>query len=61
MLTVLGGAVQLEWEMMLERQNQGVAKTVGRYKGRKPLANDLRQEVDCLAAEGIEKVNIACR
>ena len=61
MLTVLGGVAQFEREMMLERQREGVAKakTAGKYKGRKPLADDLRQEVACLAAKGMAKVNIA--
>ena len=61
MLTVLGGVAQFEREMMLERQREGVAKakTAGKYKGRKPLAIDLRQEVVCLAAGGMAKVNIA--
>jgi DNA invertase Pin-like site-specific DNA recombinase len=61
MLTVLGGVAQFEREMMLERQREGVAKakTLGKYKGRKPLADDLRQEVACLATEGMAKVNIA--
>lgn len=61
MLTVLGGVAQFEREMMLERQREGVAKAkaAGKYKGRKPLAADLRQEVVCLATEGITKTNIA--
>jgi len=61
MMTVLGGIAQFEREMMLERQREGVAKakTAGKYKGRKPLADNLRQEVACLAAEGMAKVNIA--
>jgi DNA invertase Pin-like site-specific DNA recombinase len=45
----------------LERQREGVAKAkaAGKYKGRKPLAADLRQEVVRLAAEGMAKTNIA--
>jgi DNA invertase Pin-like site-specific DNA recombinase len=45
----------------LERQREGVAKAkaAGKYKGRKPLAADLRQEVVRLAAEGVAKTNIA--
>jgi len=45
-------------KMMLERQREGVAKakTAGKYKGRKPLTDDLRQEVACLATEGMEKL-----
>jgi DNA invertase Pin-like site-specific DNA recombinase len=61
MLTVLGGIAQFEREMMLERQREGVAKAkaAGKYKGRKPLAVDLRQEVVCLATAGMAKTNIA--
>jgi DNA invertase Pin-like site-specific DNA recombinase len=61
MLTMLGGIAQFEREMMLERQKEGVAKakSTGKYKGRKPLAGDLRQEVICLAAKGLVKANIA--
>jgi DNA invertase Pin-like site-specific DNA recombinase len=45
----------------LERQREGVAKAkaAGKYKGRKPLAADLRQEVVRLEAEGMAKTNIA--
>ena|SRR6185437_7054007 len=35
------------------------ARAAGKYKGRKPLAADLRQEVVRLAAEGMAKTNIA--
>ena len=61
MLTVLGGVAQFEREMMLERQREGVAKAkaAGKYKGRKPLADELRQEVVCLAAGGMAKTHIA--
>ena len=61
MLTVLGGVAQFEREMMLERQREGVvkAKAAGKYKGRKPLAVDLRQKVVHLADEGMTKANIA--
>lgn len=61
MLTVLGGIAQFEREMMLERQREGVvkAKAAGKYKGRKPLAANLRQEAISLAAAGMAKANIA--
>ena len=61
MLTVLGGVAQFEREMMLERQREGVvkAKAAGKYKGRKPLAAELRQKVVHLAGEGMTKANIA--
>lgn len=61
MLTVLGGIAQFEREMMLERQREGVAKAkvAGKYKGRKPLAKDRRQEVVSLASGGMAKATIA--
>jgi DNA invertase Pin-like site-specific DNA recombinase len=61
MLTVLGGVAQFEREMMLERQREGVAKAklAGKYKGRKPIAPERRQEVLRLAAQGTPKTRIA--
>jgi len=61
MLTVLGGVAQFEREIMLERQREGVAKAkvAGKYKGRKPLADELRREVVSLAAGGMAKTHIA--
>jgi DNA invertase Pin-like site-specific DNA recombinase len=61
MLTVLGGVAQFEREIMLERQREGVAKAkaAGKYKGRKPISSERRQEVMRLAAEGVSKVSIA--
>jgi DNA invertase Pin-like site-specific DNA recombinase len=61
MLTVLGGVAQFEREIMLERQREGVAKAkaAGKYKGRKPLATELHQEVVALASNGVAKAQIA--
>ena len=61
MLTVLGGIAQFEREMMLERQREGVAKAkaAGKYKGRKPTSDAIRQEVIRLAGEGTTKAVIA--
>lgn len=61
MLTVLGGVAQFEREMMLERQREGVAKAkaAGKYKGRKPLNDALREEVVRLADSGSTKSKIA--
>jgi DNA invertase Pin-like site-specific DNA recombinase len=44
MLTVLGGIAQFEREMMLERQREGMAKAAGKYKGRKPTSDAIRQD-----------------
>ena len=47
--------------MMLERQREGIAKakSAGKYKGRKSIAPERRQEVLRLAAEGTTKTTIA--
>jgi DNA invertase Pin-like site-specific DNA recombinase len=52
---------QFEREMMLERQREGVikAKAAGKYKGRKPTPNAIRQEVIRLAGERMTKTAIA--
>lgn len=49
--------------MMLERQREGItkAKSAGRYKGRKPIAAERRQNVLRLAAEGATRTTIASR
>ena len=46
---------------MLERQREGVAKAkmAGKYKGRKPIASDRRQEVMHLIASGVSKASVA--
>lgn len=61
MLTVLAGIAQFEREIMLERQREGVAKAkaAGKYKGRKPIALNRRQEVLHLATQGVPKAKIA--
>jgi DNA invertase Pin-like site-specific DNA recombinase len=61
MLTVLGGIAQFEREMMLERQREGVAraKIAGKYKGRKPTPDAIKQEVVRLAGERMTKTAIA--
>jgi DNA invertase Pin-like site-specific DNA recombinase len=61
MLTVLGGIAQFKKEMMLERQREGVIKAhaAGKYKGRKPVAEAIRQEVVRLAGERMTKTAIA--
>ena len=61
MLTVLGGIAQFEREIMLERQQEGVAKAKaqGKYKGRRPISFDRQEEALRLATEGLSKANIA--
>ncbi len=52
---------QFEREMMLERQQEGIAKAKsdGHYKGRKPIEAQRRQNVLRLAAEGVTRAHIA--
>lgn len=61
MLTVLGGIAQFEREIMLERQREGIAKAKaeGKYKGRKSIALDLKQEVRRLVSNGMTKSGVA--
>jgi DNA invertase Pin-like site-specific DNA recombinase len=61
MLTVLGRISEFEREIMLERQREGIAKAKAenKYKGRKPLSSDRRENVIKLAGEGTARVTIA--
>jgi DNA invertase Pin-like site-specific DNA recombinase len=61
MLTVLGAIAQFEREIMLERQRDGIAKAKAekKYKGRKPLSNDKREQVIMLAKTGAAREIIA--
>ncbi len=61
MLNVIGSVAQFEREMMLERQREGIAKakSLGKYKGRKPIARAKADEVHKLAAEGMKREAIA--
>ena len=54
---------EFEWEMMLERQKEGIrkAKEEGKYKGRKPTAMAKAAEVRELLTEGVSKRGIAQR
>ncbi len=53
MLAVLGGIVEFERGIMFERQREGIAdaKTLGKYKGRKPTARAKSDEVRQLKAK----------
>jgi len=61
MLTMLAAIAQFERELMLERQKEGIqkAKTAGKYKGRKPIAREKRQEIITLLKQGKKKTVIA--
>ncbi len=59
MMTMLGGVVEFERDMMLERQREGIqkAKAERKYKGRKPTARARAEEVKRLASEGGDRIN----
>ncbi len=61
MLTVLGGIAQFEREIMLERQREGIAKakSEGKYKGRKSIQSNIKQDVMQLVDSGESKVKVA--
>lgn len=63
MLNVLGSVAQFEREMMLERQREGIskAKAQGKYKGRKPTAQEKAPEIRQLISEGVSKRDVARR
>lgn len=60
-LTILAGIAQFEREIMLERQREGIAKAkaIGKFKGRKPMANSVKKEVLRLVDEGKTKSSVA--
>lgn len=54
MLNVFGAVAQFEREVMLERQREGIAKAKkeGKYKGRKPTSDDVKDQVKQLLEQG---------
>ena len=63
LLTMLGAIAQFEREIMLERQKEGIAKAKreGKFKGRKPIADEVIQEVYKLADLRISRKELAKR
>jgi DNA invertase Pin-like site-specific DNA recombinase len=61
MLTMIGAVASFERQLLLERQAEGIAiaKSRGRYKGRKPTAMCKKKEFDQLIAQGLTKTDIA--
>lgn len=61
MLSMLAAIGQFEREMMLERQREGIriAKTKGKYAGRKPTARAKTADIMRLLGEGQNKVAVA--
>ncbi len=63
MMTLVGGIVQWEREIMLERQKIGIAKArkEGKFRGRVPTARRQGAEVAKLKEEGVAPSDIAKR
>ena len=61
MLNVLGSVAQFEREMMLERQREGIAKAKaeGKYKGRKPLSDEIVRKIREMVADKRRPTDIA--
>lgn len=61
MLTMIGAVASFERQLLLERQAEGIAiaKSQGRYKGRKPTAMDKTDDVKKMLADGLTKRLIA--
>ena len=61
MLTMIGAVAAFERELLLERQAEGIAiaKSKGKYLGRKPTAMNQAKEVKGLLVEGFGKTQIA--
>jgi DNA invertase Pin-like site-specific DNA recombinase len=60
-LNVLGSVAQFERAIMLERQREGIAKakSEGKYRGRKPTAQEKSAEVLALHRQGLGATDIA--
>lgn len=60
-ITILASFAQMERNMMLERQKEGIAKAkdAGKYIGRKPLPKEIKDSVKTLLSTGASKVWIA--
>jgi DNA invertase Pin-like site-specific DNA recombinase len=63
MLTILGGVATWEWEIMLERQREGIAKAKGegKYKGRTPTVAKQADQIRAMVAAGQKPAHIARR
>jgi DNA invertase Pin-like site-specific DNA recombinase len=61
LFTMIGAVATFERELMLERQREGIAKakSLGRYKGRKPTARARSAEVVALISDGVRPTDIA--
>ncbi|MCG8341032.1 MAG: helix-turn-helix domain-containing protein [Cytophagales bacterium] len=58
---MLGIISEFEYHLKRERQLEGIAKAkaAGKYKGRKPLSDDIVTKVRVLKASGVSPTKIA--
>lgn len=63
MLTMIGAVASFERQLLLERQAEGiaVAKSKGKYKGRKPISMEKVEVVRQLIEDGISKKSVSKR
>jgi DNA invertase Pin-like site-specific DNA recombinase len=61
MLTVMAGVAELERERIKERQREGIAraKANGKYRGRKPMGDELIAKIKALKADQRRPTDIA--
>ncbi|MEZ8602597.1 recombinase family protein [Vibrio splendidus] len=61
MLTMIGAVASFERQLLLERQAEGIAiaKSKGKYLGRKPTARAKQKQVTELLNEGLGKAEVA--
>jgi DNA invertase Pin-like site-specific DNA recombinase len=61
MFTVIGTIANFEREMMLEREQEGIARAEAdeKYRDRKPTARARAAEIATLKADGVRPVDIA--
>lgn len=61
LLNMFAAVAQFEREILLERQREGIAKAkaAGKYRGRKPTARAMQQQVKTLLSTGMTPSAIA--
>lgn len=61
MMNMMGAFAEFEREIMLERQKEGIAKAKeeGKFKGRKPLPTEIKNQVLALLESGVSKAWVA--
>ena len=61
LLTMMGAIAQFEREIMLERQREGIARAMekGKFRGRKPLKEDVIEEIKRLSQGRLHRKSLA--